>query len=78
MATRVDPNETAYREPSHQDLCCLQKKMFWFTGLKGLILIAAILNSRSRRIKMAANQSTDWENRFVCLQSISGQCGSMV
>ena len=28
MANRVDPDETAYHEPSHQDLHCLQKICF--------------------------------------------------
>ena len=25
MSNRVDPDETAHYEPSHLDLCCLQK-----------------------------------------------------
>ena len=25
MSNRVDPDETAHHEPSHLDLCCLQK-----------------------------------------------------
>ena len=29
MANRVDPDETAHDEPSHQDLHCLQKKEYF-------------------------------------------------
>ena len=29
MTNRVDPNETARYEPSHQDLHCLQRYVFW-------------------------------------------------
>ena len=36
MANRVDPDEMAHYELSHQDLHCLQK-LFWSAGLKGLI-----------------------------------------
>ena len=40
MANCVDPNETAHKEPSHQELYCRNKKnsvlVFWSTGLKGL------------------------------------------
>ena len=40
MANKVDPDGTAHYEPSHQDLHCLQKKMFWSivwsAGLKWL------------------------------------------
>ena len=37
MASSADPDEMAHYEPSHQDLHCLGKKMFWSVGLKGLI-----------------------------------------
>ena len=36
MANSVDLDETAHNEPSHLDLQCLQKCVFWFTRLKGL------------------------------------------
>ena len=36
MANRVNPDETAHYESSPQDLHCLQKNVFWSTGLKGL------------------------------------------
>ena len=28
MSNSVDPDETAHYEPSHLDLCCLQKTIF--------------------------------------------------
>ena len=34
---RVDPDEMADNEPSHQDLHCLRKYLTWSIGLKGLI-----------------------------------------
>ena len=38
MANSEDPDETAHNEPSHQDLHCLQKHLFWAVRLKRLIL----------------------------------------
>ena len=32
MSNSVDPDETAQNEPSHQDLCCLQKPIFTAYG----------------------------------------------
>ena len=32
----VDPDETARHEPSHLDLHCLHRCLFWSAGLKGL------------------------------------------
>ena len=37
MANSVDPDETACYKPSHLNLHCLQKYLFYSTGLKGLI-----------------------------------------
>ena len=36
MANSVDPDETAHYEPSHLDLHCLYKYLFWSARLKGL------------------------------------------
>ena len=36
MANSVDPDETARDEPSHLDLHCLNRYLFWSVGLKGL------------------------------------------
>ena len=32
MSNSVDPDETAHDEPSHLDLCCLQKPIFIACG----------------------------------------------
>ena len=32
MSNSVDPDETAHHEPSHLDLCCLQKPVFIACG----------------------------------------------
>ena len=32
MSNSVDPDETAHNEPSHLDLCCLQKPTFKASG----------------------------------------------
>ena len=48
MANIVDPDETARYEPSHLDLHCLQRYVFWSTGLKELqILKIRILSDRA-------------------------------
>ena len=39
MANCVDPDEMAHNEPSHLDLHCLHKYLFWSAGLKGLMLL---------------------------------------
>ena len=36
MANSVDPDETARYEPSHQDLHCLQRYLYWSSGMKEL------------------------------------------
>ena len=36
MANSVDPDEMAHYEPSHQDLHCLHKYLFWSAGMEGL------------------------------------------
>ena len=36
MANRIDNDETARYEPSHQDLHCLHRYWFWSAGMKGL------------------------------------------
>ena len=36
MANNVDQDETANYEPSHLDLRCFKRYMFWSAGLKGL------------------------------------------
>ena len=36
MATSVDPDETAPDEPSHLDLHCLERYLYWPVGIKGL------------------------------------------
>ena len=36
MATRVNPDKTARYEPSHLDLHCLHRYLFWSARLKGL------------------------------------------
>ena len=37
-ANSVDPDETARYEPSHLDLHCLHRYMFWSAVLKGLTM----------------------------------------
>ena len=39
----MDPDETARYEPSHLDLHCLQKYLYWSTGMKGLNLSIALI-----------------------------------
>ena len=36
MSNRVDPDETAHFEPSHLDLCCLQKPITSHVAMKEL------------------------------------------
>ena len=36
MENSIDPDETAHDEPSHLDLHCLHKYLFWSDRLKGL------------------------------------------
>ena len=36
MANSVDPDETARYEPSHLDLRCLQRYLYWSVGMNGL------------------------------------------
>ena len=45
MPNSVDPDETAPYEPSHQDLHCLQRYLYWSIGLKGLIMGGIIRNA---------------------------------
>ena len=33
MANSVDPDETARKKPSHLALYCLQRYLFWSTGM---------------------------------------------
>ena len=37
MANSVDPDGTARHEPSHLDLHCLHRYLFWSAGLRGLV-----------------------------------------
>ena len=36
MANCVDPDENAHNRPSHLDLHCLQRYLFWSAGMKQL------------------------------------------
>ena len=36
IANSVDPDETAHYEPSHLDLHCLQRYLYWSVEMKGL------------------------------------------
>ena len=36
LANSVDPDETARYEPSHLDLHCLQRRLYWPTWMEGL------------------------------------------
>ena len=38
MANSVDPNETARNEPSHLDLHCLQRYLYWSVRIQWLAL----------------------------------------
>ena len=38
--SRVYPDETFIYEPSHQDLHCLQRCMYWSAGMEGLRMVA--------------------------------------
>ena len=40
MANSVDPDEMAHYEPSHLDLHCLQRCLYWSVEMKGLTLNA--------------------------------------
>ena len=44
-ANSADPDETAHHEPSHLDLHCLNKSLFWSTVLKGFSLVLRALNT---------------------------------
>ena len=37
MTNSVDPDEMARYEPSHLDLYCLLRYLYWPAGLKGLL-----------------------------------------
>ena len=37
MANSVDPDEIALYELSHLDLHCLQRRLYWSAGMKGLM-----------------------------------------
>ena len=39
MSNSVDPDEMAQYEPSHLDLCCLQKPIIIACGSKSLLLL---------------------------------------
>ena len=36
IANKVDPDERARYKPSHLDLYCLQRYLYWSVGMKGL------------------------------------------
>ena len=37
MVNSADPDEMAHYEPSHLDLYCFQRSLFWYAGMKELI-----------------------------------------
>ena len=43
MANSVDPDETARDEPSHLDLHCLQRYLFWSVGAKRFSALRLVL-----------------------------------
>ena len=68
MADSVDPNEMAHYEPSHLDLHCLHRDMFWSVGLKGLNLIFVLL-CESQRPVGKQNQKTNTLYVSLCKES---------
>ena len=44
MAISADPDETAHYEPSHLDLHCLNRYLYWSVGIKGLQMSAMRIN----------------------------------
>ena len=47
MSNSVDPDETAHYEPSHLDLCCLQKSILSLMAVKELNFPAVCSADRS-------------------------------
>ena len=43
MSNNVDPDETAYYEPSHLDLCCLNKPIIIACGSERVNYLSVIL-----------------------------------
>ena len=48
MANSVDPDEMAHYEPSHLDLHCLQRYMYWSAGIRGLWHHSKTVASKSK------------------------------
>ena len=46
-ANDVDPDETAYNEPSHQNLHCLPVFDFWLTSLLATMDISKLNNGKN-------------------------------
>ena len=49
LINSVDPDETAHFEPSHLDLHCLHKYLYWSIGLKGLIFVCALFIKKNQQ-----------------------------
>ena len=48
MSNSVDPDEMAHYEPSHLDLCCLQKSIIMACGSERVKVRLILYNTRKR------------------------------
>ena len=55
MANRVDPDETAHYEPSHLDLPCLQRCLYWSVGMQEVKHITNWLQTFAVKMKSLLN-----------------------
>ena len=60
----VDPDETARYEPSHLDLHCLHRYLFWSDGLKGLTLGTLWANSEEANRSGSAQFAMKYLNLY--------------
>ena len=44
MANSIDPDETAHDEPSHLDLYCLRRYLYWSAGMNFNFMCGALNN----------------------------------
>ena len=74
MANSVDPNGMAHYEPSHQDLHCLQKQLFWSTGQNHPLTQAKSIPSKTQQTLLetvAAVQPTGKSSSVIIIILIS-------
>ena len=75
MSNSIDPDETAHYEPSHLDLCCLQKPISSPMAVKELIITLLSPKSKWFLSKLVHQQSSFWKQHcihkstFCCAQN---------